>query len=122
MTKNYEIMIQKSMLHTEMEKQSRKTVPEEQILDILEKRLIINYSKYVQRQKKIIFKDRKENMKIMSHQIEHFKKKRDIIFLKKYQIVILEFKHIIIEKKKFRRSLNSIFDKAKERTSECMMG
>lgn len=73
-------MIQKSMLHTEMEKQSRKTVPEEQILDILEKRLIINYSKYVQRQKKIIFKDRKENMKIMSHQIEHFKKKREIIF------------------------------------------
>lgn len=38
MTKNYEIMIQKSMLHTEMEKQSRKTVPEEQILDILEKK------------------------------------------------------------------------------------
>lgn len=31
-------------------------------------------------QKEIIFKDRKENMKIMSHQIEYIKKKREIIF------------------------------------------
>lgn len=58
---------QGSMVHTEIKKEPRKTVPEEKTRDLLEKHIQPAILNTFKEQKEIISKDIKEKMKITSH-------------------------------------------------------